>query len=82
MIYFMNTNGYEMNDISKEACHKKLEEFFPENDKLEDFEEFNASNFLTYNLSLIVAKHNILGISYDELKNRVEMFFIEFFKKS
>ena len=82
MIYFMNINGYELGEASKESYREELERLFPENEDFEDFEDFNSADFLTYNLSLIVAKHTILGITYDDLKEKVEEALTNFFNKS
>lgn len=70
-LYFILTNSYRFRGYTKGEQGEKLKELFPEYVDFVDFDKFDATDFATYNLSIIIADSKKYGISFDDLKTRV-----------
>lgn len=74
-VTFLTLNYLILKEGSKEWYKKYLQQLFPEFSKWEDFSDFNSTDFATYNLSIIIADSGVYGITHDDLKARVRLFF-------
>lgn len=72
---FLTLNGKHLKETSKDDYKKLLSDLFPEHTDWTDFPEFTATDFGTYNLSVIIADSGTKGIEHEVLKNRVQIFF-------
>lgn len=73
-IFFLGINDLGLKLLSKTEYRQLLEELFPEYMQWEDFGDFTATDFATYNLSIMIADSGTYGISHDQLKGRIVHF--------
>ena len=71
---FLTLNDKHLEENSKDSYKALLAELFPEHTECMDFPDFTATDFATYNLSIIIADSGTYGIAYDVLKVRVHSF--------
>ena len=71
---FLTINGKRIRESTKSAYEDLLASLFPEHVERTDFPEFTATDFATYNLSILIAESGAYGIEYDVLKERVHTF--------
>ena len=71
---FLTINDKHLEENSKESYKELLASLFPEHRECTDFQEFTATDFATYNLSIIIADSGTYSIEYDVLKQRVRAF--------
>ncbi len=71
---FLTINGKHLEENLKGSYRELLESLFPEHRECSDFPEFTATDFATYNLSIIIADSGTYAIEYDSLKKRVHSF--------
>lgn len=71
---FLTLNDKHLDESSKEEYRNLLSSLFPEHRECSDFPEFTATDFATYNLSIIIADSGTYEIGYDVLKERVHTF--------
>lgn len=72
-LLFVYYNGYRFHDYQKKKYRKYLKDSFPECTTYQDF-SFLPVEFAYYNLSIIIASHNIYSIPHPILKERVKSF--------
>lgn len=71
---FLTINEKHLKENPKEVYRDLLASLFPEHRECTDFPEFTATDFATYNLSIIIADSGSYSIEYDNLKKRVRAF--------
>ena len=71
---FLTLNGKHLKENSKESYKTLLASLFPEHTECTDFPEFTATDFATYNLSIIIADSGTYNLEYEILKKRVRKF--------
>jgi prophage maintenance system killer protein len=71
---FLDANGFRIKNLEKEEFKSLLGDLFPEHKNWEDFEDFTATDFATYHLSIVVAESGTYNIAFDELKMRIKSF--------
>ncbi len=74
MTFFIIMNGLELREETKNWHKNILSSLVPEYEKWEDFVDFTATDFATYNLSIMIADSGVYGISHDELKRRIHSY--------
>lgn len=74
---FLSINHYQLKNESKKWYKEFLGGLFPEYENWTDYDEFTSTDFVTYNLSIMIADSGVYNISHDELKERVTNFFKE-----
>lgn len=72
---FLGLNNFEFKNQDKDFYKNLLVGFFPEFKCVSDYEDFSPTDFVTYNLAIIVADSGAIKIEYDDLKERVKRFF-------
>lgn len=73
---FLTINEKHLIAHSKESYEMLLASLFPEHAERTDFPEFTATDFATYNLSVVIADSGTYRIEYDVLKVRVHDFLV------
>jgi len=76
-VMFLFLNDKDFKDESEEFYKAVLCELFPEFKDFCDFPDFSATEYATYNLSIIIADSGKLGIEHQDLKDRVLKFFAQ-----
>lgn len=71
---FLTLNGKHLEERQKESYQSLLSSLFPEHEEYVDFHEFTATDFATYNLSIIIADSGTHSLQYEALKTRVREF--------
>jgi prophage maintenance system killer protein len=71
---FLTLNRHQLAEPRKEVYKTRLAELFPEHSQCTDFPEFTATDFATYNLSIIIADSGTYHLDYELLKERVHAF--------
>jgi death-on-curing family protein len=78
MTFFLAINDKDLKKSSKDSYRELLSILFPEHTECIDFPDFAATDFATYNLSIIIADSGTYNLEYGILKERV----LEFLTKS
>ncbi len=71
---FLIINSKHLEERPKESYKILLATLFPEHEECTDSPEFTATDFATYNLSIIIADSGTYHLDYDVLKKRVREF--------
>ena len=71
---FLVINSKQLEERSKESYKTLLSSLFPEYKECADFPEFTATDFATYNLSIIIADSGTHNLEHETLKKRVRRF--------
>ncbi len=74
---FLTINKKHLEENPKKLYKELLVSLFPEHKEYTDFPEFTATDFATYNLSIIIADSGTYNIEYDVLKQRVRTFLFQ-----
>lgn len=72
---FLAANNLQLKQHTKTEYRSVLAPLFPEYRQWSDYDDFTATDFAMYNLSIMVADSTVSHITYDELKMRVRTFF-------
>lgn len=78
---FLTINSKPLEKSSKESYKALLFSLFPEHKECADFPEFTATDFATYNLSIIIADSGTHNLEYEILKTRVREFLSQAIKR-
>lgn len=71
---FLIINGKQLQKHTKEEYKTLLTSLFPGHTECTDFPDFTSTDFVTYNLSIIIADSARYHLEYAELKDKVHTF--------
>ena len=74
VVLFIQDNEFKIHTYYKKKYKKYLMESFPNFDDFKDYSDFTRVAFVFYNLSIIIADSSKIGLSYEELKKKVNDF--------
>lgn len=71
---FLTLNNKHLKELSKDEYQKALSSLFPKHKEYTDFPEFAATDYATYNLSIIITNSGSYNLEHETLKMNVRKF--------